>query len=88
MLGPSGDDVRGGRPIDATQPPVVPIEATMDANATQIAELVSKLLSVPDKLVTAQLYLRPISRGDSIAVNTENTPAHRRRLRFGAFGSR
>jgi hypothetical protein len=44
----------------------------MDANATQIAELVRKLLAVPDKLVTAQLYLRPISHGDSIAVHTEN----------------
>jgi hypothetical protein len=44
----------------------------MDANPMQIAKIVRKLLAVPDKLVTAQLYLRPISHGDPIATSTEN----------------
>jgi hypothetical protein len=44
---------------------------TMDPNATQIAELVKRLLVVPDKLVTAQLCLRPLSHGDAIAASTE-----------------
>lgn len=44
----------------------------MDSNTTQIAELVKRLLVVPDKLVTAQLSLRPLSHGDSIAASTEN----------------
>lgn len=43
----------------------------MDSNATQIAELVKRLLVVPDKLVTAQLCLRPLSHGDPIAPSPE-----------------
>jgi hypothetical protein len=42
----------------------------MDSNTTQIAELVKRLLVVPDKLVTAQLCLRPLSHGE-IATSTE-----------------
>jgi len=36
----------------------------MDTNTAQIAEMVKKLLVVPDKLLTAQLSLRPLSHGD------------------------
>jgi hypothetical protein len=36
----------------------------MDSKQTQIAAIVRKLLAVPDKLMTAQLYLRPLSHGD------------------------
>lgn len=43
----------------------------MDSNTTQIAELVKRLLIVPDKLMTAQLCLRPLSHGDPIATSTE-----------------
>jgi hypothetical protein len=43
----------------------------MDSNTAQIAELVKRLLVVPDKLVTAQLCLRPLSHGDPIAASTE-----------------
>ena len=43
----------------------------MDSNTVQIAEMVKKLLVVPDKLLTAQLSLRPLSHGDSIAAETE-----------------
>ena len=39
----------------------------MDYNTVQIAEMVKKLLVVPDKLLTAQLSLRPLSHGDSSA---------------------
>ena len=35
----------------------------MDTNTAQIAEMVKKLLVVPDKLLTAQLSLRPLSHG-------------------------
>ena len=38
-----------------------PFETAMDSNATWIAEIIKKLLVVPDKLVTAQLCLRPLS---------------------------
>jgi hypothetical protein len=38
-----------------------------DSNTMQIAELVKRLLVVPDKLVTAQLCLRPLGRGDPTA---------------------
>jgi hypothetical protein len=37
----------------------------MDSNTVQIAEMVKRLLVVPDKLLTAQLSLRPLSQGDS-----------------------
>jgi len=47
-------------------------EAIVDSKA-RIAEIVRKLLAVPDKLVTAQLYLRPLSHRDSFAAPTENT---------------
>ena len=40
----------------------------MDHNTVQIAEIVKKLLVVPDKLLTAQLSLRPLSHGDANAV--------------------
>lgn len=43
----------------------------MDPNATRIAELVRKLHAVPDKLVTAQRCLRPLSDSDPIAAPTE-----------------
>jgi hypothetical protein len=42
-------------------------------NNTHIAELVKKLLVVPDKLLTAQLCLRPLSHCDPIAAPTEST---------------
>ena len=35
----------------------------MDPNTAQIAQMVKKLLIVPDKLLTAQLSLRPLSHG-------------------------
>ena len=38
----------------------------MDNNTVQLAEVVRRLLVVPDKLLTAQLSLRPLSHGDSI----------------------
>ena len=43
----------------------------MDSNKVQIAEMVRKLLVVPDKLLTAQLSLRPLSHGDSITTEVE-----------------
>jgi hypothetical protein len=43
----------------------------MDQNTAQIAEMVKKLLVVPDKLLTAQLSLRPLSQGDSIKAEME-----------------
>ena len=43
----------------------------MDANVVQIAEMVRKLLVVPDKLVTAQLSLRPLSHGDPATASME-----------------
>ena len=44
----------------------------MDSNAAQIAELVKKLLVVPDKLLTAQLSLRPLSHGEPLAAENES----------------
>ena len=43
----------------------------MDPNAMRIAELVRKLHAVPEKLVTAQLYLRPLHQSGPIATPTE-----------------
>ena len=43
----------------------------MDSNTVQIAEMVKKLLVVPDKLLTAQLSLRPLSHGDPITAEME-----------------
>jgi|KBSMisStandDraft_5_1062788.scaffolds.fasta_scaffold274790_2 hypothetical protein len=51
----------------------MPNETIVDSKATRIAEIVRKLLAVPDKLVTAQLYLRPLSHRDSVAAPTETT---------------
>jgi hypothetical protein len=45
----------------------------MDPNTAQIAEMVKKLLVVPDKLLTAQLSLRPLSHGDPLGSETEFT---------------
>ena len=45
----------------------------MDPNTAHIAEMVKKLLVVPDKLLTAQLSLRPLSHGDPLATETEFT---------------
>jgi hypothetical protein len=45
----------------------------MDPNTAQIAEMVKKLLVVPDKLLTAQLSLRPLSHGHALANATEFT---------------
>ena len=45
----------------------------MGPNTAQIAEMVKKLLVVPDKLLTAQLSLRPLSQGDPLATETEIT---------------
>ena len=45
----------------------------MDPNTAQIAEMVKKLLVVPDKLLTAQLSLRPLSHGDPLAGENEVT---------------
>ena len=47
----------------------------MDSNTAQIAELVRKLLVVPDKLVTAQLSLRPLSHSEPVGTPTETTLA-------------
>ena len=43
----------------------------MNSNQLQIAEIVRKLLAVPDKLLPAQLCLRPLRHGDPIAAHTE-----------------
>ena len=43
----------------------------MEQNTEQIAEMVKKLLVVPDKLLTAQLSLRPLSHGDPITAELE-----------------
>jgi len=43
----------------------------MDTNTAQIAEMVKKLLVVPDKLLTAQLSLRPLSHGDPLSAEGE-----------------
>ena len=43
----------------------------MGSNATRIADSIRKLLVVPDKLVTAQPCLRPLSQGDLTAAPTE-----------------
>jgi hypothetical protein len=43
----------------------------MDTNTAQIAEMVKKLLVVPDKLLTAQLSLRPLSHGDPPSTDGE-----------------
>ena len=47
----------------------------MDSNTVQIAEMVKRLLVVPDKLLTAQLSLRPLSHGDSSAAGTDAAQA-------------
>jgi len=52
----------------------VPGEAIMDSNAKRIAGIVRKLLVVPDKLVTAQLCLRPLSQGDLTAPSESMQP--------------
>ena len=43
----------------------------MDPNTAQIAQMVKKLLIVPDKLLTAQLSLRPLSHGDPLSADGE-----------------
>ena len=43
----------------------------MDTNTAQIAEMVKKLLVVPDKLLTAQLSLRPLSHGGAPSADGE-----------------
>jgi len=47
----------------------------MDSNTAQIAEIIKKLLVVPDKLVTAQLCLRPLSHCHPDMASTESTQA-------------
>ncbi len=47
----------------------------MDSNTAQIAEMVRKLLIVPDKLLTAQLSLRPFSQRDQGAAEMESSQA-------------
>ena len=47
----------------------------MDSNTAQIAEIIKKLLVVPDKLVTAQLCLRPFSHCDPDTASTESIQA-------------
>ena len=44
----------------------------MDSNTVQIAEVAKKLLVVPDKLLTAQLSLRPLSHGTPLAAERES----------------
>ena len=51
------------------------IPKTMDTNTKQFAEVVKKLLVVPDKLLTAQLSLRPLSHSDLITDPTESIHA-------------
>lgn len=38
----------------------------MDSNTTQFAEIVRRLLSIPDKLITAQLCLRQVGNRDAL----------------------
>ena len=47
----------------------------MNSNKTQIAEIIKQLLVVPDKLVTAQLSLRPLSHCDPNTASTESIQA-------------
>jgi hypothetical protein len=47
----------------------------MDSNTAQIAEMVRKLLIVPDKLLTAQLSLRPLRHGDPSTAEMESSEA-------------
>ena len=47
----------------------------MDSNTVQIAEMVRKLLIVPDKLLTAQLSLRPLTHGDPGGAEMESSEA-------------
>ena len=47
----------------------------MDPNTVQIAERVKKLLIVHDKLLTAQLSLRPLSHGDPATAEVESSQA-------------
>jgi hypothetical protein len=37
----------------------------------QIAVLVKRLIDIPDKLVTAQLYLHPLSQSDPVTISVE-----------------
>ena len=50
-------------------------QSAMDSNKTQIAEIIKKLMVVPDKLVTAQLCLRPLSHCDPNTASTESIHA-------------
>jgi len=44
----------------------------MDSNARRLVDIVRQLLVVPDKLVTAQLCLIPLSQSDLTAAPTES----------------